>query len=169
MPGTVVIGVGNTILSDEGAGMHLLERLRQRWTYSPSVTFHAAGTGGLHVADVMAGHASAIFLDIIAADQPPGTVMVLDKQALLRPGPSGELAGHAVGLNKAIEFATLTGELPDQLFLVAIVPAVIAFGERLSGQVGAAMEEYERAALVLIQSLGITVNINKGAVAYGAE
>lgn len=163
-----VIGVGNTILSDEGAGVHLVNRMREKWQCSPPVDFIAAETSGLHVADMMAGYGSVILLDTIISDENPGTVLVVAKERLLQPEASRGLAGHAVGLKKAIELAAMLGTVPDRLVLVAMVPARIAFGERLSPQVEAAMNEYESVTLALMLSMGIKAARRQGVVLNGA-
>ena len=164
-----VIGVGNTILSDEGAGVHLVNRMQARWQCSPQVDFVAAGTSGLQVADMMAGYGSVILLDTIISDMPPGTVLVVAKEQLLQPEPAQGLAGHAVGLKKAIELARIQGTVPVNLVLVAIVPALIAFGETLSAQVEAAMKQYESVTLALMQTMGITAARKQGVQKNGAE
>lgn len=167
--GCAVIGVGNTILSDEGAGVHLVERLREQWHCDPSVDFFAAETSGLQVADMMAGYGSVILLDTILSSETPGTVLVVGKERLLQPEPSSGLAGHGVGLKKALELAEIMCVVPENLVLVAIVPAVIAFGEHLSAPVKAAMNEYESVTLTLMHSMGIRTTRRQGVIQHGAE
>ena len=165
-----VLGIGNTILGDDGAGAHLARRLGENWSFSPAVDIHLVETGGLHAADLMNGYETVILLDTaLGNEQLPGAVFILDKADLLCPASISGLAGHALGLRKAIEFAEVTGAMPRQLFLVAIVPEVIAFSEELSEQVQAAMPDYERKTLVLLHTLGIDAINNRGAFAYGAE
>ena len=165
-----VIGVGNTILSDEGVGVHLVDRLREQWHCDPSVDFIAAETSGLQVADMMAGYGSVLLLDtIFRSSEPPGTVLVVEKKQLLQPEPPSGLAGHGLGLKKALELAEIMGVVPDNLVLVAIVPAVIDFGERLSAPVEAAMNEYESVTLALMHSMGIRTARRQGVIQHGPE
>jgi hydrogenase maturation protease len=151
-----VIAVGNSILCDEGAGVHLANRMQARWHFAPRVDFYVAGTSGLQVADIMAGYQSVILLDTIVSSLPPGTVVRIDKEQLMQTTSSRGLAGHALGLKKAIEFAAAMGSVPARLALVAIVPAVIGFCEHLSRPLEAALEDYEMATLRLMQTLGIS-------------
>lgn len=157
-----VLGIGNTILGDDGAGVHLARHLEQVWSFTPAVAIHLVETGGLHAADLMAGCETAILLDTMVSAEPPGTVVILDKDALLTQHVAPGLAGHALGVGKAIEFALATGAIPNQLYLVAIVPAVIALTEQLSARVQSAMADYERETLALLRALGVNANHKRG-------
>lgn len=154
-PALTVIGVGNTILQDEGAGVHMCRHLEKQWRYTPPVDFQYAETSGLGIADLMAGYNIAVILDTILAPAPPGTVKVVERQELLKPVSSKGLAGHALGLKRGLEFARLTGELPGEIVLVAIVPEVIEYGDGLSARLKEAMGNYEAAVRGILEAFGI--------------
>jgi hydrogenase maturation protease len=46
---TVVLGLGNPLMADEGIGVHLVERLLESADQYPAVDFIDAGTGGLSI------------------------------------------------------------------------------------------------------------------------
>lgn len=154
-PAVTVIGVGNTILLDEGAGVHMCRHLERQWKCSPPVVFQYAETSGLGIADLMAGYDVAVILDTILAPDPPGTVKVIQRQELLKPTTFQGLAGHALGLKRGLEFARLTGELPGDVVLVAIVPKIIEYGEGLSTRLQEAMGKYEAAVRDTLKVFGI--------------
>lgn len=150
-----VIGIGNSILSDEGAGLHMARRLEKRWSFTPRVDFCYAETAGLGISEVLAGYSSVILLDTAFSRQDPGSVIVFDKQQLLQAADSPAEDGHALGLKKGLEFSRLTGTLPEDLLLVAIVPAVIAYGECLSEIVEKSMSHYEDVVLGCLKRFGV--------------
>lgn len=168
-PAITVIGVGNTILQDEGAGVHMCRHLEKHWSCTPPVAFQNGGTSGLGITDLMAGYEIAIILDTILLSAPPGTLKVLKKPELLKPVSSEGLAGHALGLKKGLEFARLAGDLPKEVVLVAIVPAIIEYGEELSSQLKVAMGNYANAVSDLLKTFGVVCLKKKDGDKNGAK
>lgn len=150
-----IIGIGNTILQDEGVGMHMAEYLEKNFSFNPTIDFHYIGTGGLALADITEPYDSIIILDTIVADNTPGTVITIDHETLLSPKQSKGNAGHAIGLKSGLEFAKLSGVLPKQLVLIAMVPEVISFGSFFSKSVKQALPSYEKIVLKELQCQGI--------------
>ncbi len=153
-----VIGVGNTILRDEGAALHLVRRLKEKSIPGSHVDFIFAETAGLGVADSFEGYDSVILLDTILTGKMPGTVISVKKSELLAAIGEGGVAGHALGLKQALEFASVTNTIPERLVLIAIVPAEVEFGESLSSQLEEAMDVYENVVLQQLELWGVQLN-----------
>ena len=71
---TVVIGLGNVILSDDGLGVHAVRRLRERYVLGEEVELIEGGTAGLLLLPHLADARRAILVDAIEAGAPPGTL-----------------------------------------------------------------------------------------------
>ena len=142
----LAMGVGNTLMTDEAAGPRAMEAFRAIAGDLEGITFLDAGTLSFTLADEMAGHDALIVFDAARLRAAPGTVQVLEGQAMDDFVRSGKLTVHEVGITDLLDMARITGELPRQRALVAIEPAEIGWGLELSPAVAAAMPDAARAA-----------------------
>jgi hydrogenase maturation protease len=136
---TIVLGVGNPILQDDGVGLHVIEALRQRLT-NPLVTIETASTGGMNLLDMIRGFEKVILIDAVKQnDSEPGEV----KRFLLSDFHSVHSCNpHDVSLSEALHVAAQLGEkhLPLQIILIGItVKNTYEFGEQLSSEVSSAI------------------------------
>ena len=136
---TIVLGVGNPILQDDGVGLHVIEALRQRLT-NPLVTVETASTGGMNLLDMIRGYEKVILIDAVKQnDSKPGEV----KRFLLSDFHSVHSCNpHDVSLSEALHVAEQLGEkhLPLQIILIGItVKNTYEFGEHLSNEVSSAI------------------------------
>ena len=83
---TVVIGLGNVILSDDGLGVHAVRRLRERYVLGEEVELIEGGTAGLLLLPHLADARRAILVDAIDSGAPAGTLV----------RPSGRRTGRRV-------------------------------------------------------------------------
>lgn len=135
---TLVLGVGNPLMSDDGVGLRLLEALRRSSTLD-DVEFLDAGTLSLVLLPRVAGCRQLLVLDAARLGSPPGTVRVLhgdDMDAFLRES-SGSV--HEVGLRDLLDAARLTDALPARRALVGVQPETVGWGESCSAAVAAAI------------------------------
>ncbi len=79
-PGSVkpilVLGLGNLLLTDDGFGPTLLERLRNSQQEDRHVEYVDGGTMGLGLLSLLSGRTAVILLDAFCSSQPPGTLVV---------------------------------------------------------------------------------------------
>jgi len=136
---TIVLGVGNPILQDDGVGIHVIEALRQQLN-TQKVTLETASTGGLNLLDLIRGYETVILVDAIKQDNgEPGEVKrfsLSDFQSVHSCNP------HDVSLSEALHLAEQLGEkhLPSKIILIGItVNTSYEFGEGLSRKVASAI------------------------------
>jgi hydrogenase maturation protease len=136
---TIVLGVGNPILQDDGVGIHVIEALRQQLN-TQKVTLETASTGGLNLLDLIRGYETVILVDAIKQDNgEPGEVKrfsLSDFQSVHSCNP------HDVSLSEALHLAEQLGEkhLPSKIILIGItVKTPYEFGEGLSRKVASAI------------------------------
>lgn len=136
---TIVLGVGNPILQDDGVGIHVIEALRQQLN-TQKVTLETASTGGLNLLDLIRGYEKVILVDAIKQDtSEPGEVKrfsLSDFQSVHSCNP------HDVSLSEALHLAEQLGEkhLPSKIILIGItVNTSYEFGEGLSRKVSSAI------------------------------
>jgi hydrogenase maturation protease len=137
---TIVIGVGNPILQDDGVGIHVANQLKQHINH-PDVTFDEALTGGMNLLDLLLGYDKAILIDAVnIKNAKDGEV----KRLLLSDFPSVHSNNpHDVSLIEALKLAKNLGEkrIPNEIVIIGIVLKEIpfVFGDQLSSKIAAAV------------------------------
>ncbi|MDA8164937.1 MAG: hydrogenase maturation protease [Desulfobacteraceae bacterium] len=139
---TVVIGLGNPILTDDGVGVKAARLLTARLQEREEVDVLELHAGGLRLLDGMAGYQRAFLIDAtVAGDCPPGTVRAL---TLAECGRTRNMAcSHDTALLPALAMGDLLGcPLPAEIRIWGVEAAdVETFGEELTPPVAAALPE----------------------------
>ncbi len=145
-PRTLVLGLGNPILRDDGVGWRIVESLRGRESpLGNNIEFDTFSRGGLALMERLIGYRRAVLVDAIETEGgAPGTVHRLKPDRLPRP-PSLRArhsdSVHDLSLPAALELGRRLGaELPDEVYIVAVeVADAHDFGETLTPEVEAAV------------------------------
>jgi hydrogenase maturation protease len=137
----LVLAVGNSLLSDDGAGLVLLERLRRSSDWPGGVEWVDGGTQGIALLGVLAARRAVLILDAVQLGSPPGTVHVLGMDCLRRFGSSTSRTAHEGNALRLLATAELLGDLPPHVVVVGIEPESIRTGLGLSPAIGAALDE----------------------------
>lgn len=147
---TLVLGFGNVLLSDDGTGVHLVERLRLELG-SFAAQFVDAGTLSFSLLSWVEAADSMLVIDAADLNSPPGTVRLFEGAAMddfLKS--SRRRTVHEVGLIDLLDMARLQGCLPALRALLCVQPACIDWCETLSAPVLQAMPEAARRAGALL-------------------
>ncbi len=128
MSRTLVLGVGNTLLRDDGAGVHVATQLKAGGVEGGAVRVLDAGTLGFALLPEVQDCAALIVVDAAREGRAPGTVTVREGDAMdefvCRRGRSV----HDVGVADLLAMARLSGHLPARRALVGIEPAAVDWG-----------------------------------------
>ena len=136
----LILGIGNSLLRDEGAGIHALRSLRAHLAGRDDITFLDGGTLSFTLAGAIAETSAVIVLDAAQLDAAPGCVRVFEGEsmdAFLGGRRKGSV--HEVGLLDLMAMARLGGYLPERRALIGIQPAEIGWGEHPSPVVASAL------------------------------
>lgn len=136
---TLVLGIGNTLLSDEGTGVHMLDYLREHFPDLPGVEYLDGGTLSFTLAAWIEEAANLIVVDAAELQAVPGTVKIFRDEAMDRFAGRTKRSVHEVSLGDLLSIAHLTGTLPVNRALVAIQPAMVEWGSSLSAAVARAL------------------------------
>ncbi len=137
----LVLGIGNTLLTDEGIGVHVLTDLKN----SPSdvlqnVTTMDGGTLSFTLAGPIEDCDQFIVIDAAELKAEPGTVKVFENQAMDEYITSGNKKSvHEVSLADVMSITMLSGNLPEKRALVGIQPKDLDWGESPTEPVFAAI------------------------------
>lgn len=137
---TLVLGIGNTLLTDEGVGLHVLQALESEWGNSPDVTLLDGGTLSFTLAGPIEDTDALIVVDAANIQSKPGEWKLLkgnDMDLFLMGNRKSTV--HEVGLTDLRAIAMLAGHWPDKRAMLAIQPDIVDWGEYPTPAVAAAI------------------------------
>ncbi len=107
----LVLGVGNVFYGDEGAGVHLVHYLRQKYIFPAHVEVVDGGTLGWQLLNLIAHYDHVILVDAVAA--PPGKVYRFDRESVPDEIGYGKLSSHEWEVPDLLSAMELYGDLPE--------------------------------------------------------
>ena len=166
-PATLVIGLGNPLMGDDGLGVAALERLASGWVLPPEVQLLDGGTSGLQLLPHIEDAHRVLLLDVIGAGTAPGRLVVLEREALPRFF-AHKLSPHEVALRDVLALAELRGRLPAALAAVGLQPGVVTLSPGLSAEVEAGLPAMLEAVVGRLRAWGHAVEpVTPGPVGVG--
>jgi hydrogenase maturation protease len=141
MPETVlIVGVGNPLARDEGAGIAAVARLREG-PLPPGVRVIDAGTDLLAALPEMAKADRALLVDAVRAGGPPGTIYRLTLDELLEKAKAEAAwrSAHDLSVVSAVRLARDAGIALPPTVVLGVEPGEVALGEGLTPAVEAAL------------------------------
>lgn len=146
----LVLGIGNTLLQDDGAGVHALRLLRQQCRL-PGVDFLDGGTLSFTLAREIEQHDTLLVLDAAELGLPPGTVRVFEDERMdAFLGSARKRSVHEVGLLDLLAVVALTDRMPSRRALIGVQPASLGWDEQPSPPVALALPDMVSRALALL-------------------
>ena len=136
---TLILGLGNPILSDDGVGICVAEELKDRLN-QPEVTVMEVSVAGLDFLDLLAGYDRAFIIDAIQTREgKAGQIYWLEPEAF--DTTRHAVTPHDISFATALELGNRLGLiLPQQIVIFAIeVEDVSSFSEECTPKVMAAI------------------------------
>ena len=135
----VVIGVGNSWQSDDGAGLAVARRLRE--LVPDDVEVLELEGEPVTLVEAWAGAHEAYVVDAVSSGAKPGTVHRVDAADAPLPRELSTASTHLFGIGESVELARSLGRLPERLVVYGIEAAQISAGPELSPEALAGVEE----------------------------
>lgn len=146
----LVLGVGNTLLMDEGIGVHAANALRdEQWP--DTVDFIDGGTFTQDIFYLFQGYKELLILDVVRAGHTPGTIYRLTEDELVK-NESQMLSLHDIDLLDSLRMADMLGGKPT-LTIVGIEPKKIDWGTDLTPELQEAFPKFMEAARREVRAL----------------
>jgi hydrogenase maturation protease len=150
-PAALVLGFGNVLLSDDGAGVRLVERLRHELPPS-SAELVDAGTLSFSLLSYVEEAESMLVIDAADLNGSPGAIGLFEGGAMdVFLKSARQRTVHEVGLTDLLDMARLHNCLPERRALLCIQPLRIDWSEKLSVPVAQALPEAARMARATLQ------------------
>jgi hydrogenase maturation protease len=128
---TLVLGVGNTLMGDEGVGVHVIERLLAGYKIPNEVQVLDGGVLGMDLLYYLEGIENLLLIDAVEAHKEPGTIIRLEGDevpAFL----SMKISPHQVGVPDMLAVAKIKGVYPKRIVLWGIQPQILDMGLEMS-------------------------------------
>ena len=117
---TLVLGLGNVIMGDEGVGVHVVRALEQH-ALPANVECLDGGTGGFTLLEPLQSAGRIILIDAAADGNPPGTVTRTTPKFSRDYPPT--LTAHDIGVKDLLDVFYIQGGGPDVvLYAITIDP-----------------------------------------------
>jgi hydrogenase maturation protease len=135
---TLILGLGNTIMSDDGVGPKVIEKLQQEVDLPDGVTLLDGGTLGLDLLPYLEEVRRLILVDAVEIGQPAGSCVRLSGDDVPM-ALENKLSAHQMGMKDLLAVARLMGHLPDEIILIGVQPACLQMDTELTPSVAAAL------------------------------
>ena len=152
-PRTLVVGLGNPLMADDGVGLAALARLREEYQVPPSVALTDGGTWGMMLLPAIEEADELLLLDAVRTASPPGTLRQLGRDQL----PlyfSHKISPHQIDLREVLAVAELRGNLPARLMVIGVEPELVDMRDSLSPCVEERVGDVVEAAVRQLEAWG---------------
>ncbi|WP_106828413.1 HyaD/HybD family hydrogenase maturation endopeptidase [Parabacteroides pacaensis] len=156
MDKTLILGVGNVLLTDEGVGIHAIYALEKE-SWPEHVSLLDGGTGGIHLTGDLQEYDTIIMIDATLDDDPPGTIRLLRPRRALDFPPL--MSAHEIGLQDMITVMVLTDKLPDIHLITVSVKNINSVRIGLSPEIQESIPKVVKLVKKLIADLSVPKQI----------
>lgn len=139
-PKTLILGIGNILLTDEALGVVVVRCLEAEGDLE-DVALLDGGTLSFTLSGPIADSPRLIVVDAAVMGEAPGTVRVFEGEAMDHQLSGIAKSVHEVSLMDLLDIARITDSLPRYRALVGVEPAQVDWGDELSPAVAAAVPE----------------------------
>lgn len=138
----LVLGIGNTLLADEGVGIVAMRELEARFGDREDMEFLDGGTLSFTLAVPISECDALLVIDAAELGALPGTVRRFEGAEMDRfLGENRKSSVHEVGLLDLMSISLLTGHWPARRVLIGIQPLSVGWGEALTPAVAGALQD----------------------------
>ena len=162
MSETLVLGLGNILLRDEGVGVRVVERLLEKYDFPEGVRVMDGGTLGLDLLPFLEEASRLLVIDAVQARKPPGTLVRLVGDEIPIFLDASKVSPHQEGLQDLLAVAVLKGYLPDEVVFWGAQITSLGVGLDLSEAVAEQVDVLAEKVLAELAQWGIDARRKAG-------
>jgi hydrogenase maturation protease len=155
MAETLVLGLGNILLGDEGVGVRTVERLLEEYEFPEEVRVMDGGTLGLDLLPYVEDCRRLLVIDAVKAGKEPGTLVRLAGPEVPAFLDASKVSPHQDGLQDLLAVAALKGYLPDEVVLWGVQIRSLGVGLEPSPVVAAQIDSLVNEVLTELARWGV--------------
>jgi hydrogenase maturation protease len=152
----LVMGIGNLLLRDEGAGVRAVEEFERRFETPECVELLDGGTSGIELLRYIEGRDVLILIDVVRNGDPYGTLTRFegeDVPALFR----SKISPHQLGISDLLATSRLTDTMPEKVVLFGIEPKSIDTGLEMTAEVAGSISGLTELVAEELRALGLRI------------
>ncbi len=149
---TLVLGLGNPLMGDDGLGLRALARLRQEWAVDGAELVDG-GTWGMNLLPLIEDARRVLLLDAIDVAATPGTLVELEQDQIPRLF-ARKLSPHEVDLREVLALAELRGTLPAETVALGIQPRAVELSTELTPEVAGRLDALLERVIARLRTVG---------------
>ena len=157
---TIILGVGNKILGDDGVGIHVVDELKKHID-NKQITIDTATTGGMNLLELMLGYDKAIIIDAVKTEN--GKKGDVKKIPFTESSTVHSFNPHNLSLLEAVEMVKKLGEtrIPNEIIIIGVLldELPLEFKDKLSPKIAAAVP---KAVELTLKEIKDQVKVEKG-------
>ena len=143
---TIIIGLGNTLMTDDGIGVHVVRRLAETAEPRPDIELVEGGTAGMKLMYLWEGFQSAVLIDAALMGEEPGTIRRFRPEDVKAGIVVSGFSLHEGDLLSVLDLSRRLGNCPAEVTLFGVQPAEVGPGLKPTALLAARIGDY--AALV---------------------
>jgi len=151
----LVLGVGNIVMSDDGVGVMVAQKLQQSYRFPDNVEILDGGTLGLDLLPRLENKTHLILIDAVETGKKAGTCIRLYGQEL-PIALETKISPHQMGLKDLLAVSELMGHSPQEMVLIGIQPRSIEMEIGLTPEVEAQLGSLVTNVLTELENWGIS-------------
>ena len=159
MTQTLVLGLGNILLADEGVGVRVIERLQEQYNFPEEVQVMDGGTLGLDLLPYLEDASRLLVIDAVQARKPAGTLVRLAGDEIPAFLDAAKVSVHQEGLADLLAVATLKGYLPEEVIFWGVQIESLGVSLDLSPAVASQIDALVEKVLVELGRWGIEAQV----------
>jgi hydrogenase maturation protease len=153
----LVLGIGNTVMSDDGVGPKVVQRLLKEYQLPAFVDVMDGGTLGLDILPRLEGVNRLLIVDALETGMSPGTCIRLTGDEIPFALET-KISPHQMGLKDLLSVSHLMeGQLPEEMVLIGVQPESIEMDTELSPVVEAEMDKLLTLVIEELKGWGVDV------------
>ena len=129
----MILGVGNLLLSDEGVGVHVANKLMEM-DLPAGVEVIEGGTDGFRLMNVVTEADRLIVVDAVKGGSPPGSIYRFDIKDAPSSPDAFKTSVHQIGILEVVHLSELIGQTPETT-VIGVEPGSLEMGMELSPEV----------------------------------
>lgn len=159
----VVIGIGNILMTDEGVGVRVVERLMAQYRYPANVELYDGGTTGMHgLLPLIEDADHLITIDAVNGPGEPGTLYRYNAEDFRLSMPK-KLSAHDVGFIECLTIADITDRMPKTVVILGVKPRdMVTWNMELTETIAAKVDDLVAMALEELRRLGVEPEPREG-------
>ena len=150
---TLVLGLGNPLMGDDGVGVAAVARLREEFELPDEVCLTDGGTWGMNLLPLIEAADELVLIDAIRIGAAPGAPVRVERDALPRYF-AHKISPHQIDLREVLALAEWRGTLPRSLVALGVEPERVEMTTTLSPPVDRALDGLVERVATRLEAMG---------------